>query len=273
MKRPSLIFLLIIVLVGGAMGAMPAPSQAQSYAAYNYPPPPQNIYATPWVGSNTPWTFYQGDWFLKGVLYQFFGNQYGWAPYYSYPPTYIVRPQVWYAPHWHAWYQRNPHYWTDFQRQYPYWRGHRVGQRYDQNFYNKYHRGQGKGWQQGFPAAVRPGQPAEHRVHQGQPTGPAVRPGQPAAPSVRPGQPTGPGVRPGQPAQPQLHQGQPAGPSVRPAQPAGPSVRPAQPAGPSVQPAQPAGTVGRAPGAAGRGAPAPGEHKPQKTTRGEEKPQ
>ena len=127
-----------------------------------YPPPPQNPYATPWVGSNTPWTFYQGDWFLNGMLYQFFGNQYGWAPYYAYPSTYIVRPNNWYEPRWNAWYQQNPHYWQNFEQKHPYWRGHRVGQRYDQNFYNKYHRGQGGGWNQGFhgvrpPEATGPG--------------------------------------------------------------------------------------------------------------------
>ena len=92
MKRLSLILALAIFLAGGAMGAMSAPAQAQY--GYNYPPPPQNIYATPWVGPHTPWVFYQGDWFLNGVLYNFFGNQYGWAPYYTYPATYIVRPKT-----------------------------------------------------------------------------------------------------------------------------------------------------------------------------------
>ena len=89
----------------------------------------------------------------------FFGNQYGWAPYYAYPPTYIVRPNNWYAPKWNAWYQHNPHYWQTFEQKYPYWRGHRVGQRYDQNFYNKYHRGQGEGWNQGFHGVRPPGAP------------------------------------------------------------------------------------------------------------------
>ena len=31
----------------------------------------------------------------------------------------------------------NPHYWQTFTQKYPYWRGHRVGQHYDQNFYNR----------------------------------------------------------------------------------------------------------------------------------------
>jgi hypothetical protein len=157
MKRLSFIFALVILLAGGAIGAMSAPSYAQGYAGYNYASPPQNPYATPWVGSNTPWTFYQGDWFLNGILHQFFGNQYGWAPYYAYPPTYIVRPNNWYEPKWNAWYQRNPRYWQTFEQKYPYWRGHRVGQRYDQNFYNKYHRGQGSGWNQGFQGGHPPG--------------------------------------------------------------------------------------------------------------------
>jgi hypothetical protein len=148
MKRLSFIFALAILLAGGAIGAMSAPSYAQY--GYNYPPPPQNPNATPWVGSNTPWTFYQGDWFLNGILQNFFGNQNGWAPYYAYPPTYIVRPNNWYEPKWNAWYQHNPHYWQNFEQNYPYWRGHHAGQYYDQNFYNKYHHGQGGGWHQGF---------------------------------------------------------------------------------------------------------------------------
>ena len=155
MKRLSLIFALVILLAGCAVGPTSTPSYGQGYGGYNYAPPPQNPYANPWVGNNTPWTFYQGDWFLNGILHQFFGNQYGWAPYYAYPPTYIVRPNNWYAPQWNAWYQRNPHYWRTFEQKYPYWRGHRVGQRYDENFYNKYHRGQGEGWHQGFQG-VRP---------------------------------------------------------------------------------------------------------------------
>jgi hypothetical protein len=307
MKRLSLMFALVVLLAGCAVGPTATPSYGQGYGGYNYPPPPQNPYANPWVGNNTPWTYYQGDWFLNGLLYQFFGNQYGWAPYYSYPPTYIVRPQVWYAPQWNAWYQRNPHYWQSFEQKYPYWRGHRVGQRYDENFYNKYHRGQGEGWNKGFHGArpatptgpyIRSTGPTGPGTHPGQPSGPVVRPGQPTGPSERPGQPTGPGVRPAQPAGPAgrpatptgpyirsttptspgerpaqpsgpaVRPAQPTGPGVRPAQPTGPAVRPAQPTGPSVRPAQPTGTGGRPPAA-----PAPGERKPQKPARGEEKPQ
>ena len=119
MKRLSFIFALVILLAGGAIGAMSAPAYAQGYGGYNYPPPPQNPYATPWVGPNTPWTFYQGDWFLNGILYNFFGNQYGWAPYYAYPPTYIVRPNNWYGPKWNAWYQGHPHYWQIFNNSIP----------------------------------------------------------------------------------------------------------------------------------------------------------
>jgi hypothetical protein len=270
MKRLSLIFALVLLLAGCAVGPTSTPSYgqgyggAQGYGGYNYAPPPQNPYANPWVGNNTPWTFYQGDWFANGILHQFFGNQYGWAPYYAYPPTYIVRPQTWYAPQWNAWYQRNPHYWQNFEQKYPYWRGHRVGQRYDENFYNKHHRGQGEGWNQGFhgvrPATptgpgVRPAQPVGPTGRPATPTGPYIRstgptspgerPGHPTGPVVRPGQPTGPSVRPGQPTGPGVHPGQPAGPTVRPAQPTGPGVRPAQPTGPSVRPAQPASPVVR----------------------------
>ena len=136
-------------------------------------PTPQNPYATPWVGANTPWTYYQGDWFLNGLLYNNFGNQYGWAPYYSYPVTYVVRPATWYAPRYQVWYQQNPQYVRTFEQKYPYYRGHRAGQHYDQRFYNAHHRGQGGGWNQGFHG-VRPGAtgPGGHTPGA---TGPAVR--------------------------------------------------------------------------------------------------
>lgn len=159
MKRLSLILALAIVLGGGAMGVMSAPAQAQY--GYNYPPPPQNVYATPWVGPQTPWVYYQGDWFLNGVLYNFFGNRYGWAPYYMYAPTYIVRPKTWYAPKWQTWYQRNPHYGQNFRRQYPYWAGHKPGRHYDEKFYERHHHGQGEGWHRGFHG-VRPPETAGH---------------------------------------------------------------------------------------------------------------
>jgi hypothetical protein len=149
MKKLSVILVLAILLVGGAVGASATPSYAQGYPAYTYPPPPQNPYANPWVGANTPWVYYNGDWFLNGVLHNFFGPRYGWAPYYSYAPTYIVRPGKWYGQNWNAWYQRHPNHWENFHRNYPYWRGHRQGRHYDQNFYNEHHRGQGGGWHRG----------------------------------------------------------------------------------------------------------------------------
>ena len=83
------------------------------------------------------------------LLYNNFGNQYGWAPYYSYPPTYIVRPNNWYGSNWNTYYQQNPQYRQTFTQQYPHWRDHHSGQRYDQNFYNQHHQGQGGGWQKG----------------------------------------------------------------------------------------------------------------------------
>jgi hypothetical protein len=154
---------------------------------------PQNIYANPWVGPNTPWTYFQGDWFLNGMLYNYYGNQYGWAPYYAYPPTYTVRPNNWYGPRWNTWYQQHPQYWQTFANKYPYWRDHRQGQHYDQNFYNRYHRSQGEGWQKGFhgraieiphrqgripgPTGVNPREgsrsgPAQVVPHEGQRLGP-----------------------------------------------------------------------------------------------------
>src|SRR4030042_3854365 len=151
MKKLTFILVLAVLLTGGTVAAMSAPSQAQ---IYEYPSPPPNPYATPWVGPNTPWCYYNGDWFLNGILYYFFGPQYGWAPYYAYPYNYIARPETWYAPRWHAWYQGHPRYYENFNRVYPYWRGHRVEQRYDRDFYERHHRGQGGGWQKGFQGHV-----------------------------------------------------------------------------------------------------------------------
>ncbi len=262
MKRHSLIFVLVILLAGCAVGPTSTPSYAQGYGGYNYPPPPSNPYATPWVGANTPWVFYQGDWFLNGLLYSFFGNQYGWAPYYSYPPTYIVRPYTWYEPRWNTWYQHNPHYWQSFNQKYPYWRGHHAGQRYDQNFYNAHHRGQGGGWNQGFhgvrpPGATGPG------GHTPGATGPAVRtPGSPGPGGHTPG-PTGPAVRtPGA-----------TGPAVRGPGTTGPGGPPPKVTGPAVGApgtTRPSGATG--PAVRGPGSPGPGGHTPKATGPAERKP-
>jgi hypothetical protein len=147
MKKISLLLVLAILLGGAAFTVMATPSHAQGY---QYPPPPADPYASPWVGPGTPWVYYNGDWFLNGILYYFFGPAYGWAPYYAYPPTYIVRPPDWYAPRWFSWYRGHPTYWQSFQREYPYWRSHREGERYGRQFYEQHHRGQGGGWEKGF---------------------------------------------------------------------------------------------------------------------------
>jgi hypothetical protein len=183
MKKVSIVLMLAMVLAGGMMTAMTPHSQAQVFV----PAAPQGV-AAPWVGNNTPWVFYRGDWFLNGVLYYFFGNRYGWAPYYAYAPTYIIRPNQWYTPRWDAWYKAHPVYWTNFQRQYPYWREHQLGRHYDQNFYNKYHHGQGAGWQKGFQAGVH--SPPPPRNHPAEAAGPGPghqSPGQ--AGPYHPGQP------------------------------------------------------------------------------------
>ena len=145
MKNLRIIFALTILLTGGAIGAMTSPSQAQVYA-----PPPTRPLVTPWAGPNTPWVFYNGDWFLNGTLYYFFGPKHGWAPYYAYAPVYVVRPTYWYAPKWNAWYREHPMYWGNFHRKYPHWRGHNIGHRYDEAFYNRYHHGPNGGWHRGF---------------------------------------------------------------------------------------------------------------------------
>ena len=145
MKKLRFILMIAILLTGGVMSTMSTPSQGQVYA----PPPPIPV-STPWVGPNTPWVFYNGDWFLNGVLSYFFGPKYGWAPYYAYPSTYIVRPSNWYAPRWHDWYRAHPVYWEKFHRSYPYWRDHHVGRRYGEDFYERHHHGQGGGWHHGW---------------------------------------------------------------------------------------------------------------------------
>ena len=150
MKKLSLVLVIAMLLAGLAAGAISTPADAQGYPAYSYAPPPRSPYANPWVGPNTPWVHYNGDWFLNGMLYYFFGPRYGWAPYYAYAPTYIVRPNAWYGPKWNAWYQRNPHYWESFQRHYPYWHGHNYAHHYDRKFYEEHHHGQGGGWHKGF---------------------------------------------------------------------------------------------------------------------------
>jgi hypothetical protein len=161
MKKLIMILTLALVLGGGALGLMSSASQAQVYV-------PAQTVIVPQVGPNTPWVFYNGDWFRNGLLYYFFGNKIGWAPYYAYAPTYIARPTYWYAPRWNAWYQAHPTHWKNFQQRYPYWRGHHLGQHYDQAFYNRYHHGQGNGWQKGFHgAAYPPGSPANRNPHPG----------------------------------------------------------------------------------------------------------
>ncbi len=265
MRRLSVIFALAILLAVGAIGTMSAPSCAQMYG-YNYPPPPQNIYATPWVGPNTPWTFYQGDWFLNGILQYFFGNQYGWAPYYAYPTVYIVRPFTWYEPRWNVWYQHNPHYWQTFTQKYPYWRGHRVGQHYDQNFYNTHHRGQGEGWQQGFHG-VRPPEAPGHGVRGPGTPGTGVRGPVGPGPAVREPRATGPGGPPTSGTGPAVHTPGGTGPGFHPAGPTGPAVQKpggtvpgSPPPGATAPGVRPRGTAG--PGGAPAGATAPVVHKP-----------
>jgi hypothetical protein len=178
MKKIVFILMTAILLAGGAVAVMSAPSYAQDD---EYPPSPSDPYAAPWVGPDTPWVYYNGDWFLNGVLYYFFGPEYGWGPYYAYSPGYIVRPETWYAPRWLTWYNARPQYWGNFHRQYPYWREHRQGQRYDQKFYEQHHGGQGGGWQKGFK-----GGPAAASRPEGRKPGPAqVAPPERKQPAVQ----------------------------------------------------------------------------------------
>lgn len=240
MKRSIAFLVLVILLAGGAIGAMSGPSAAQGY----YPAPPQAVAVTPWVGNNTPWTFYKGDWFLNGILYYFFGPRYGFAPYYSYPTVYIVRPENWYAPGWNSWYQARPQYWNNFERQYPYWHGHQVGHFYDQNFYKRYHRGQGEGWNQGFHG-VRP---------QGS-TGPGYRGQGTTAPGYHGTGTTGPGYHGQGTTSPGYRGTATTGPGYHPTGTTAPGYRGLTTTGPGYHPT---GTAG--PGYRGPGTPAPGAH-------------
>lgn len=188
MKKILILMMATMVAAGGVLGTVPAPCQAQVYVPAPAPVP-RPVVVTPWVGANTPWVFYQGDWFMNGVLYYFFGNKLGWAPYYAYAPTYIARPAHWYAPRWNTWYKSHPVYWTNFQRQYPYWHGHKPGRVYDQAFYNRHHPGQGGGWHKGFqpgpPQSPPPGQRG-HSEAMGSGHGPQ-HPGQPGSYQPGPG--------------------------------------------------------------------------------------
>jgi hypothetical protein len=202
-------FLLVSALtITGCMApnAGLAPTSPYYGGAYETPPPPQYSYGAPWVGTGTPWVFYQGDWFYNGMLYYFFGPQYGWAPYYAYPTTYIVRTTYWYEPRWNTWYHQHPQYVQTFSQRYPYWREHHVGQRYDQNFYNRYHQGQGGGWQKGYHAGMNERaypegrKPAQTQMPQGHGPGsyPMTPPSQAYAPERQkpvPGQGTYPEAR------------------------------------------------------------------------------
>ena len=140
MKNIRILLALTILLTGGAAAALSLPAQAQvcgPVAAYSP--------GAPWVGANTPWVYYNGDWFHNGTLHNYYGPQYGWAPHNAYAPVHLVRPAQWYGPKWHSWYQARPHYWKHFHHQYPHWRGHRAGHPYDGGYYSM-RPGPGKGW-------------------------------------------------------------------------------------------------------------------------------
>ncbi len=273
MKKLAFVLVLAILLAGGAVVSLSAPCHAQ---VYEYPPPPTDIYAAPWVGPNTPWVYYNGDWFLNGILYYFFGPQYGWAPYYAYPPVLIVRPYDWYTPRWHAWYVAHPQIVIQFNQAYPFWRGHTHTHRYDQRFYEKHHRGAGAGWQEGF-RGIKPDRSPER----GKPAPPRAAPperGKPAPPRAAPPErkPAPPRVTP-----PEERRG-PA--RVAPPEKGGPGpARVAPPEGRKPGPAKVSPPEGRKPDSSGRErAPAPkpekagkpekeGRGKPEKEGRGGDK--
>ena len=73
MRKLSFILALAILLAAGVLGLMSTPSGAQGIVTtYTYPAPPLDPLEHPWVGPNTPWVYYHGDWFLKwGTLLLF----------------------------------------------------------------------------------------------------------------------------------------------------------------------------------------------------------
>jgi hypothetical protein len=146
MKKLGLILALAILLAGGMLGVMSISSGAQErvVTTYQYPPPPLNPLEHPWVGPKSPWVYYHGDWFLKGELYYYYGPKLGWAPYFSFDPSYIKRPAEWYDPRWNAWYEQHPQYWAKFQAAYPWWTEHRMGTAYEEEFYRKHHPGESR---------------------------------------------------------------------------------------------------------------------------------
>ena len=224
----SILLVITLTVVGCASPNPGMAPQSPYYGGTYEAPPPQYPSATPWVGSNTPWVYYQGDWFLNGLLYYFYGNQYGWAPYYAYPTTYIVRPAHWYEARWNTWYQQHPQYVQTFAQRYPYWRSHHYGQHYDQNFYNRYTPNQGGGWQKGYHGGPASPQPEGRRQVPPQMSPPEGRRPGPYQESAHPSQVPPPERRrpyPGQVTQPE---GRGAGPAQA-APPQGPRPVPGQP--------------------------------------------
>jgi hypothetical protein len=151
MKKASILLALIIFLIGSVIVTLSLPSPAQVH-------PPRR---GPWTGAKTPWTYYHGDWFHNGTLHYYYGRKHGWAPYYARPFGRVERPGEWYGEKWEHWYREHPKNWENFEHQYPYWRGHRVGEHYDENFYNRYHQGQGGGWQKPYQGEEQ-GEHGEH---------------------------------------------------------------------------------------------------------------
>jgi hypothetical protein len=71
----------------------------------------------PWVGPDTPWVFWNNNWYYNGILYAFYGPL-GWWPYGYYANNLIVRNYAWYGPRWNRWYRARPVYWRNFHRHY-----------------------------------------------------------------------------------------------------------------------------------------------------------
>ena len=145
MKKLSLMLALAILLAGGAIGATSTSSGAQVY-----PPPPQNLYATPWVGANTPWVFYNGDWFLNGSSALLFWPS-TWMGSLLRLCSYLYRQtQSLVCASVECVVPGTPALLEEFSSPISLLAEHRYGHRYNENFYHQHHRGQGAGWQKGL---------------------------------------------------------------------------------------------------------------------------
>jgi hypothetical protein len=158
MKRlPKAVFvsLLALCLMGGMVSIAAAQGPGEFVAPGPGPGPGPTpevqvvAVGAPWVGPNTPWVFWNNNWYYNGILYAFFGPL-GWWPNGYYGNNLIVRTDEWYGPRWVTWYRENPYYWDEFHRHYGNghhwhhgWHGHDAWHHWHHhNLHHHHHHGQ-----------------------------------------------------------------------------------------------------------------------------------